>query len=370
MTTNPSGRRATSKSYRGKSRDLLVVGEESPRGQKFFDKAWDKVLRSCAEIAGAQDSLLPPETSVDRAGLRDHLRDDAWLDEHVNELPRLLPRPLLTPTYQREEFAEELEKELCRRDVWAVVSAAPSNATETLIKKLVPTGIPLLLAVDSTTLAYRQAALAPLGVHFAKFRPPLLQLVADNAQQASAMYAALQGMRTQGNGGRKVWLWDPAGDDPYISDLGEELLRRGDTDSPDLSIDRIERVASLSRRDIGETLAIVYVGYEVSVLDEALKDYTEIPFLIADGVSRDDSQISKDRSKRHARTAFFEPTTWFENCARRAYMACLQAMGDWQGRARSYPEAVRDALVRQGCRFTVEGANTAASFVPVGYREG
>lgn len=205
----------------------------------------------------------------------------------------------------------------------------------------------------------------------ARSRPPLLQLVADNAQQASAIYGALQSIRSQNNGRNKVLLWTPDDSDPYVVDLVEELMKRSDTPSADLPLDQIVGgVELIQRRSVSDPVAIVYVGYDARELDEALKSQTDIPFLVADGVRREDSEVSKNRELRRAQTLFFEPTVLFEVCAAQAYDACVRALGSWQEEARTYAEAVRQELTRKKHRFTSEGANRSGGFVPVGYTKG
>lgn len=342
-------------------RSILVVGDQTTRGRPFFDTVWQEIWRRCTGEAEAVSVTEPPSGD---AGQDIYVEQAESLDRHCDHLPPLLPKPFLAPASHEEAFARRFQECLCRWDVWAVLSAAPSNATERLVKSLVPSGIPLLLAVDSTTMGHRQERLQALGVDFSRSRPPLLQLVADNAQQASAIYAALQGIRSQSNGGNKVWLWAPDDKDPYVNDLGDELLKRGDTPSADLPIDRIVRLDLISIHAI-ETLAIIYVGYDPERLDQALNEHRRIPFLVADGVRREDSQVSP----RPARTLFFEPTVLFEVCAAQAYDACSSVLSTWHVESRTFAEAVRRELTRKKYRFTTEGANTSAGFVPVGLME-
>lgn len=382
------------------SRSILVVGDESTRGKPFFERVWARVLERCTNEANTRNlpelpetiaaQMKPPEGagggSTDRPSAaaggngstgrsfrqHEYAESARWLEGYADRLPPLLPKPLLVHAAHDEVFAREIEDRLWKWDVWAVLSAAPSNATERLVKSLVPTGIPLLLAVDSTTLGHRQDRLQHRGVDFSRARPPLLQLVADNAQQASAIYAALQGIRSRDNGRTKVFLWAPDDSDPYVDDLVDELVDRSDTPSADLPIDRIVGGRQfIKRRSVGEAVAIVYVGYDAKELDRALKAQPTVPFLVADGVRREDSEVSRDRSIRRAQTLFFEPTVLFEVCAAQAYEACAKALGTWREEGtRSYAEAVRKELTRRKHRFTSDGANRSGGFVPVGYEEG
>ena len=335
---------------------LLVVGDSGPHGVPFFQRVWSKVFDQCQVRGGIEARLATSKDSP--------LEDFEWLSGKASNLPPLLPKPFQSPAYRKREFSDALDQALFEYDVCAVLSAAPSSSTEVIIRALTASDVPLILAVDSTTLLYRQERLRSEGVNLSRLRPCVLQLVADNGQQASAIYAALQGIRTQHGNGQKVCVWAPDRTHPYVDDLCRQLRKRADTPSADLPLDINTRL-EIER----ETLAAVYVGYSYEEVDQQMKTNSTLPFLIADGVARDKCHAWRDRIARTGETFFFQPTLLFEDCAALAYNACLEAL-EWRAApARTYSESVRASLEEGHCRFTAEGANSSAGYAPLGYRE-
>lgn len=333
-------------------RYALIVGDSGNRGKKFFDAIWGKVFRECCAAAELETI----------EGITDNLQEsNAFLEVHSASFPNLLPRAFAASAYRARDFERILEAELSKVDVGAVISAAPSSATDVLIRLLAPSGIPLLLTVDSTTLLYRQTKLSPFRVDFARHRPLVLQLVADNSQQASAIYGTLLALPRRRGTREKVILWTPNEHQAYVDDLCRELRDLASTPTVDLSLDTVVHLQDVTVDDI---FAVVYVGYSTGELNRALGEH-KIPFLIADGVPKSECTAWTDRSKWEAVTLFFEPTVRFDECAWHAYEACNDALIATDGR--TFGEAVRNQLLVRGYRFTSEGANAAAGYVPIGH---